>query len=102
MRDVYQAIAEMIGDDPAVQVVKVAEEAGELAAAWLGYVGANPRKPPQPLDAVRLEALHVAVAALVAYAAAGGEHPREALDACARLARHRIAAAIRAGEPTDG
>lgn len=50
------------------QVLKIQEEAGELAEAYLGFIDANPRKPTRPLSDVVNELCDVAIAALVALA----------------------------------
>ncbi len=96
----FESIAIMVGGGAGIQVVKVQEEAGELAGAWIAFTSANPRKPSGPLEDVQGEALHVAVAALVAYVAAGGTNPIDALKAAAEKAEGRIRRALQ--EATDG
>ena len=51
------------------RLAKVAEESGEVIAAFISYTGQNPRKPRNPgaLADVRKELLDVAVTALAAY-----------------------------------
>lgn len=52
---------------PADQLLKVQEEAGEVAAAWCGFRGTNPRKGfTHTLDDVVMELADVAIVALVA------------------------------------
>lgn len=73
-----------------VQVVKVQEEAGEIAEAWIGHMGVNPRKGrTHSLADVRKEALDVATTALMVHLAAGGLDSFGDLDAhiAERLAR---------------
>jgi hypothetical protein len=52
-------------------VAKVAEESGEAVAAWINYVGSNPRKPAGDVGAVVAELGDVALSALVALARLG-------------------------------
>lgn len=85
------------------QILKVAEEAGEVAAAWIGYVGQNPRKGvTHTLDDVIAELADVAATAFVAMATLG-HNPDEVMAAfiqrmvsSGRLATYE-AAAQRAG-----
>lgn len=61
-------------DDAAVtmRILKLAEETGEVAAAWIGSQGANPRKGvTHTRDEVAAELGDVVMAALVAIAALG-------------------------------
>lgn len=85
-----------IGDDPVAAVaglflsvpqvllvMKIGEEFGEAAEAWIGVYGANPRKGEYgDIGEVRHELLDVAITALVAWCNCGGEgSPRDALNA---------------------
>ncbi|MGI5213759.1 hypothetical protein [Plantactinospora sp. CA-290183] len=75
------------------RVLKVAEEAGEAAGAWIGMIGQNPRKGvSHDRDDVAAELADVALAALVAI---------ESLDLDARrvLAARADRVRRRAGEP---
>ncbi|OPC76890.1 hypothetical protein B4N89_45820 [Embleya scabrispora] len=58
------------GDDPVpLRILKIMEEAGEVAAAYHGVLGANPRKGvTHTLDDVRLELCDVIATAAVALA----------------------------------
>ncbi|MGF1425007.1 MazG-like family protein [Kitasatospora sp. LaBMicrA B282] len=57
-----------------VQIVKLQEEAGEVAEAAIGALGENPRKGySHSWDDVRKEACDVAVTALVLLARMGGD-----------------------------
>jgi NTP pyrophosphatase (non-canonical NTP hydrolase) len=54
-------------DETTMRILKVTEESGEVAAAWVGVTGQNPRKGiTHTLDDVADELCDVAVAALVA------------------------------------
>jgi len=78
--------------ETAVRVMKIAEETGEAVAAYIGAVGANPRKGvtagPEELAG---ELCDVVVAALIALATVTGGTPQ----AESRLARHVAARAVR-------
>ena len=78
--------------ETAVRVMKIAEEAGEAVAAYIGTTGANPRKgvtaTPEDLAG---ELCDVVLAALIALATVTGGTPQ----AESRLLRHVAARAIR-------
>ena len=79
----------------AARILKVTEEAGEAAAAWIGATGQNPRKGDTHSYAdVRAELADVAMAALVAIDSLNG-------DPGAELARTAARAIARIGVP-DG
>jgi len=75
-----------------VRVLKVVEEAGEAAAAYIGMTGANPRKGvTHTLGDVESELLDVALTALVAWCGfTGAFDPLNALNehAWSRNLRH--------------
>ncbi|MBO4208349.1 hypothetical protein [Micromonospora echinofusca] len=81
------------GTDPAeltCRILKVTEEAGEAAAAWIGVLGQNPRKGVTHRRAdVAAELADVAFTALVAIASLGLD-PREHLDAVAGKVAARL------------
>lgn len=59
-------------EEMGLRILNVAEEAGEAAAAWIGYVGQNPRKGvTHTLDQVGDELADTAVTALIAIASLG-------------------------------
>lgn len=70
------------GADPlelTCRIMKITEEAGEAAQAWIGVLGQNPRKGvTHTTDDVVGELADVAFTALVAIASLGAD-PREAL-----------------------
>ena len=78
--------------ETAMRVMKIAEESGEAAAAYIGLTGANPRKGvtagPEDLAG---ELCDVVLAALVALATVTGGTPQ----AESRLAAHVAARAVR-------
>ncbi len=54
-------------EEMGMQMLKLAEEVGEVAAAWIGYQGQNPRKGfTHCLDDVLDELADVAITAMVA------------------------------------
>lgn len=72
------------------RILKVTEEAGEAAGAWIGTVGQNPRKGVTHTRAdVVAELADVAFTALVAIESLGFD-ARAALDACAGKVRDRL------------
>ena len=74
------------------RILKVTEEAGEAAAAWIGLLGQNPRKGVTHTHAeVAGELADVAFTALVAIASLDLD-PEEHLAACAAKLRTRLAA----------
>lgn len=90
------------GADPhelTCRILKVTEEAGEAAEAWIGVIGHNPRKGvTHTRDDVAGELADVALTALVAIESLGLD-AREVLDRCAAkvLARQRALAATDGG-----
>jgi NTP pyrophosphatase (non-canonical NTP hydrolase) len=72
------------------RILKVVEEAGEAAAAWIGATGNNPRKGTThtPAD-VAAELADVAFTALVAIESLGLDHHAE-LRACAAKVSARL------------
>jgi hypothetical protein len=61
-----------------MRILKISEEAGEAAAAWIGHVGQNPRKGfTHTEDDVAAELCDVAVTALVALASLLGPRSSE-------------------------
>ena len=78
--------------ETAVRVMKIAEEAGEAVAAYLGLTGANPRKGVTATpDDLAGELCDVVLAALIALATVTGGTPQ----AESRLAAHVAARATR-------
>ncbi|WP_305789392.1 hypothetical protein [Symbioplanes lichenis] len=74
-----------------MRILKVAEEYGEAAAAWIGATGQNPRKGiTHTLDDVAAELGDIAFTALVA-AASLGYDPRTVLAAVATKVSTRLA-----------
>lgn len=75
-----------------MRILKVTEEAGEVARAWIGVQGQNPRKgvthaPREVAD----ELADVALSALVAIQSLGFD-PAEVLSGCAAKVLDRMAA----------
>ena len=78
--------------ETAVRVMKIAEEAGEAVAAYIGTTGANPRKGVTATpDDLAGELCDVVLAALIALATVTGGTPQ----AESRLAAHVAARATR-------
>ena len=78
--------------ETAMRVMKITEEAGEAVAAYIGAVGANPRKGVNASqDDLADELCDVVLAALVALATVTGGTPQ----AESRLAAHVAAFAVR-------
>src|SRR4051812_46092163 len=74
------------------RVLKVTEEAGEAAQAWIGALGQNPRKGvTHTREQVADELADVAFTALVAMASIGAD-PREVMDRVAAKVLRRMAA----------
>ena len=76
---------EQNGSDPlelTCRIMKITEEAGEAAQAWIGLLGQNPRKgvTHDTADVVG-ELADVVFTAMVAIASLGAD-PREAVAAC--------------------
>ncbi|WP_436970640.1 MazG-like family protein [Micromonospora avicenniae] len=75
------------------RVLKLTEEAGEVAGAWIGLLGQNPRKGvTHTRDEVAAELADVAFTALVAIESLGLD-ARTVLDRCAAKVHDRIAPA---------
>lgn len=73
-----------------LRLLKVSEEAGEAAAAWIGATGQNPRKGvTHTRDDVADELADVVYAALVAMASLPGICPATVLTAKGQLLRAR-------------
>jgi NTP pyrophosphatase (non-canonical NTP hydrolase) len=71
------------------RILKVTEEAGEAAGAWIGLLGQNPRKGvTHTRDDVAAELADVALTALVAIESLGLD-ARQALDGCAAKVQAR-------------
>jgi NTP pyrophosphatase (non-canonical NTP hydrolase) len=98
--DVYAAVAavanwldEHNGAGPAelgMRLLKVTEEAGEAAAAWIGATGQNPRKGITHTYAdVAAELADVAFTALVAITSLGHD-PAQELAGCAAKVAARL------------
>jgi hypothetical protein len=78
--------------ETAVRVMKIAEEAGEAVAAYVGLTGANPRKGVTAIpEDLAGELCDVVLAALIALATVTGGTPQ----AESRLAAHVAARATR-------
>ncbi len=78
--------------ETALRVMKIAEEAGEAVAAYLGLTGANPRKGRTATpDELADELCNVVLAALIALTTVTGGTPH----AESRLAAHVAARATR-------
>nr|WP_245923304.1 MazG-like family protein [Actinoplanes atraurantiacus] len=74
------------------RILKVTEEAGEAAQAWIGLLGQNPRKGvTHTRDDVAAELADVAFTALVAIASLDLD-PQRALADCAGKLRSRLPA----------
>ncbi|MFG1954393.1 MazG-like family protein [Micromonospora sp. NPDC048830] len=72
------------------RILKLTEEAGEVAGAWIGTLGQNPRKGvTHTRDDVAAELADVAFTALVAIESLGFD-ARSALAQCAAKVRSRI------------
>ncbi|MFI7433762.1 MazG-like family protein [Micromonospora haikouensis] len=71
------------------RILKLTEEAGEAAGAWIGVLGQNPRKGvTHTRDDVTAELADAAFTALVAIESIGGD-ARAALRACAEKVSSR-------------
>jgi hypothetical protein len=82
--------------ETAVRVMKIAEEAGEVVAAYIGLTGANPRKGVTATpDDLAGELCDVVLAALIALTTVTGGTPQ----AESRLAVHVAARATRLRAP---
>jgi NTP pyrophosphatase (non-canonical NTP hydrolase) len=75
-----------------LRILKVVEEAGEVAAAWIGTVGQNPRKGiTHSRDDVAAELADVVLTALVAIESLGLD-PHDVLATCATKVARRLPA----------
>jgi NTP pyrophosphatase (non-canonical NTP hydrolase) len=73
-----------------LRILKVTEEAGEVAQAWIGMIGQNPRKGvTHSSREVADELADVALTALVAIESMGFD-PHEVLAACAAKVLKRL------------
>ncbi|MET7806932.1 hypothetical protein [Micromonospora chersina] len=73
-----------------VRLLKLTEEAGEAAAAWIGVLGQNPRKGvTHTREDVAAELADVAFTALVAIESLGLD-ARTVVSVCAEKARTRL------------
>lgn len=78
------------------RILKVTEEAGEVAGAWIGVVGQNPRKGvTHTRDDVAGELADVALTALVAIESLGLD-ARQVLNGCADKVLARLSALVAA------
>ncbi|WP_343444436.1 MazG-like family protein [Micromonospora schwarzwaldensis] len=69
-------------EETGLRILKVTEEAGEVAAAWIGTLGQNPRKGvTHTSDDVAAELADVVLTALVAIASLGHD-PQQVIAAC--------------------
>nr|WP_231956706.1 MULTISPECIES: MazG-like family protein [unclassified Actinoplanes] len=76
-----------------LRILKITEEAGEAAQAWIGVQGQNPRKGvTHTVDQVVGELADVVMTSLVAIASLGAD-PRAAVAACAAKAAGHLPAA---------
>ena len=74
------------------RILKITEESGEAAAAWIGVLGTNPRKGvTHTRDEVAAELGDVVFSALVALRSLGFD-PQAVLDECAGKVTDRFAA----------
>ncbi|MCX4470481.1 MazG-like family protein [Micromonospora sp. NBC_01655] len=81
-------------DQQTLQILKVTEEAGEVASAWIGTVGQNPRKGiTHTTDDVADELADVVLTALVAIAGLGLDPQRVVGNCVAKVAARLNAAA---------
>jgi NTP pyrophosphatase (non-canonical NTP hydrolase) len=70
------------GAEKTMRLFKLAEEAGEVAKAWIGYTGQNPRKGhTHTLDDVVGELADVVMTALVAMRSLGAD-PQQVMGEC--------------------
>ncbi|GAA1786658.1 hypothetical protein GCM10009682_06050 [Luedemannella flava] len=73
-----------------LRILKIVEEAGEAAGAWIGALGQNPRKGhSHTVDDVAAELADVAFATMVAIASLGVD-VEATITACARKVSQRI------------
>jgi NTP pyrophosphatase (non-canonical NTP hydrolase) len=74
------------------RILKVTEEAGEAAGAWIGVLGTNPRKGvTHTIDEVAAELADVAMTALVAIESLNMD-AQSAMSACAAKISERLQA----------
>ncbi|WP_327039646.1 MazG-like family protein [Micromonospora maris] len=73
-----------------LRILKVTEESGEVAAAWIGTIGQNPRKGvTHTTDDVAAELADVVLTALVAITSLDRD-PRDVVTACVNKAAARL------------
>lgn len=76
-------------EEISLRLLKITEESGEVAQAWIGYTGQNPRKGhTHTIDDVRAELCDVILTAAVALASVTDE-PAAILDAAIRRVADR-------------
>lgn len=81
-----------------VQLVKIVEEVGEAAGAYIGMLGANPRKgETHTMEDFHTELLDVALTALMLYRNTGGGPPLARLSAHIELRWERHEREVGAG-----
>jgi NTP pyrophosphatase (non-canonical NTP hydrolase) len=79
------------------RILKLTEEAGEAAGAWIGFLGQNPRKGvTHTREEVAAELADAAFTALVAIESLGLD-ARQVLDTCAVRVRSRTGTAAQDG-----
>ncbi|ADD44752.1 hypothetical protein [Stackebrandtia nassauensis] len=72
------------------RILKVTEEAGEAAAAWIGALGRNPRKGvTHTREQTAAELADVVISSLVAISSLGFD-PQDTVDECARKVLGRL------------
>ncbi|KAB1902414.1 MazG-like family protein [Micromonospora tulbaghiae] len=83
------------------RILKIGEEAGEVAAAWIGLLGQNPRKGvTHTREEVAAELADVAFTALVAIESLGLD-AHAVLTACADKVRSRTGAGMNRDADAD-
>ncbi|MBY8872880.1 MazG-like family protein [Micromonospora sp. PLK6-60] len=85
-------------EETGLRILKVTEEAGEAASAWIGTIGQNPRKGvTHTTEDVAAELADVVLTALVAIASIGHD-PRQVITACVGKVAARLDNAYRSPE----
>lgn len=82
----------------AARIVKISEEAGEVAAAWIGWMNLNPRKDGNGMGEIVKELCDVIVTSMVALATFHPS-PEDAFRGHLAAVHERTLAAV--GEPVD-
>ncbi|WP_343444527.1 MazG-like family protein [Micromonospora schwarzwaldensis] len=86
-------------EETGLRILKVTEEAGEVAAAWIGTLGQNPRKGvTHTSDDVAAELADVVLTALVAIASLGHD-PQQVIAACVAKVTDRLDGSHRTPPP---